>query len=233
MTELSLTFWLILVLQAIICGIFSSILASLKGYGGGNWFAAGFFFSIFGLIASAGLPLKKDITTTPDDLLKKCPDCAGRIPVEALVCKYCGNKFSKSDVIAGLKENLLPRDKSISNNLFTLDALSRIHDSTVITNLIELIENVNPQEPQQEELLEKTLELLRKFNCTDVCQKVASVIINSRELLWVDKNRKLMKFLEEFKEEALPALEKISNEVDENNIKRLAEDAIERINKGS
>jgi len=51
---------MLLLLDGIICGAFTSNLAKKKGYSEGIWFAAGFFFSIIGLIAAVGLPLEED-----------------------------------------------------------------------------------------------------------------------------------------------------------------------------
>jgi len=51
-------FFSIVLVIGIICGLFSSKLASTKGYDRYNWFFVGFFFSFIGLIASAGLGKK-------------------------------------------------------------------------------------------------------------------------------------------------------------------------------
>jgi len=88
--------WVIIVLQAIICGILSGSLAEEKGHRSGSWFATGFFFGIFGLIAAAGLPTKT-IIDSASSLLKKCPDCAELIRKEALVCKYCGHSYMQNN----------------------------------------------------------------------------------------------------------------------------------------
>ena len=49
---------LVLLIPAIIMGIFTSKLAKKKGYRG--YFFTGFFFSMIGLIYVVGLPLAKD-----------------------------------------------------------------------------------------------------------------------------------------------------------------------------
>ena len=54
--DIILVWGLVGLVQAFICGGLSTNLAEKKGYGTGAWFAAGFFFGIFGLIAAAGLP---------------------------------------------------------------------------------------------------------------------------------------------------------------------------------
>jgi hypothetical protein len=82
-----------LAVQALICGIFASYLAEEKRYSAGSWFACGFFFGIFGLIAAAGLPLNR-YQDEPLYYQKRCPECSEMIKLSAFVCKYCGQKFS-------------------------------------------------------------------------------------------------------------------------------------------
>jgi hypothetical protein len=90
-------FWVILVLQAFISGILASNLAEHKGHSGGAWFASGFFFGILGLIAAAGLP-SKQTQQSASVLLKKCPDCAEVIKLEAKVCRFCRHAFTDDDI---------------------------------------------------------------------------------------------------------------------------------------
>ena len=47
---------LILFASMVVCGALSSYVANKKGYPAGVWFAIGFFTSVLGLIAAAGLP---------------------------------------------------------------------------------------------------------------------------------------------------------------------------------
>ena len=49
------------ILAAILCGIFSTILAKAKERNALGWFIVGFLFGIFGLILIAGLPPMKVI----------------------------------------------------------------------------------------------------------------------------------------------------------------------------
>jgi len=95
----------------LITGLFTSNIAEKKGYSAGTWFCAGFFFHFIGLVASAGLPLKEqviDIDTL--DILKECPDCKEMIKIKALVCKYCGYKFTQEEVDKLIQEKELAKN---------------------------------------------------------------------------------------------------------------------------
>lgn len=87
--------WIILMLDALICGFLASCLAELKGHSSGAWLACGFFFGILGLIAAAGLPLKQ--TTASAGLIRKCPHCAELIRAEANVCRYCARDLVRNE----------------------------------------------------------------------------------------------------------------------------------------
>lgn len=50
-----------LIIQALICGGLAANIASKKGYDYWTWCGCGFVFGIFGLIATVGLPLSKDV----------------------------------------------------------------------------------------------------------------------------------------------------------------------------
>jgi len=92
--SLSTLFWIFLI-NGIICGAFCANLAGKKGYSWEIWSWAGFFFGIIALIAIAGSPSKWEEFSK----LKECPDCKGMIKIDASVCKYCGCKFPKVDVV--------------------------------------------------------------------------------------------------------------------------------------
>lgn len=55
------TFAVLIVLGAPICGAYTAVVASAKGYSGVAWFFAGLFFNIIALIAASGLPVKQKL----------------------------------------------------------------------------------------------------------------------------------------------------------------------------
>jgi len=84
----------IVILQAIVCAIFSAYLASTKSRSSEAWFFAGLLFGIFALIAIAGIPAGQKI-----EIAKTCPECAENIPLFASTCKYCRHNFKQEDII--------------------------------------------------------------------------------------------------------------------------------------
>ncbi len=106
---IALFFWLLF-------AIFSAVIASNKGRSGFAWFLIGFFFGPFGLLVAV-LPAQqkqtqeaKEVEATsqkrefnPDLVVKKCPSCAERIKLEALVCRLCGHAVEPEDVQAGIQ----------------------------------------------------------------------------------------------------------------------------------
>jgi hypothetical protein len=53
---MSKIFWIVIIAQAFICAGFCAFIAQEKSRSVGGWFANGFFFSLFALIAVAGVP---------------------------------------------------------------------------------------------------------------------------------------------------------------------------------
>ncbi len=112
------TVWYVVILLAsmVVCGALSSYVAKVKGHGAGAWFACGFFFDIFGLIAAAGLPTVK----TPDAALvdggtgvNECPDCAEVVKLKARVCPHCGHRFTIEENRTNLTHALDHRDPKV------------------------------------------------------------------------------------------------------------------------
>lgn len=218
-------FWIVLILQAFICGILSSNLAKHKGQSIGAWFAVGFFLGIFGLIAAAGLPTKiaPPLTT---GLLKKCPDCAESIHTEALVCKFCGRKFGKEQVVADLIKNL--SDESLTVKLQALDALRATKDSSVVTHLVKLIEFITPIANQFDpnvQLLNKTIQILSELRDPSSIP----VLITCLKMHWIEEIRDVVtESLQRFGEAALPHLDQLMKD-GERADRKLAEQIIARI----
>lgn len=131
---------IILIVQAFICGILSFNLAEHKGQSTGAWFAAGFFFGIFGLIAAAGLPTKAALPSVAG-LQKKCPDCAESLLREAMVCKFCGKRFTRDQVVSDFLDAL--NDKSISSPIQALEFFRTTKEISVIPQLVKFIDTLS------------------------------------------------------------------------------------------
>lgn len=74
---MSETLTAIIVIDGIVCGFLSAIIASSKGRDSGPWFLVGLIFGIFGLIAAAGIG-------------KAEPKVSGALTAEKWKCSKCG-----------------------------------------------------------------------------------------------------------------------------------------------
>jgi HEAT repeat protein len=140
--ELASLIWVFIILQAFICGFLSANLAEKKKQGYGAWFAAGFFFGIFGLVAAAGLPMKMAVAAA-ESLTKTCPDCSETIKREALICKYCGRHFDKAEVLSDLVSAL--QERSLDTRLRALDGLRVVRDDSVLPHLIKAFDQAGSE----------------------------------------------------------------------------------------
>ncbi len=103
-----------LFVQGVVFGIFASVVAERKGYSQGNWFLAGFFFSLVGVIAAAGLPMKGKSAETAHALTKQCPRCGETIKLAARVCMFCGAEFRPQDIATQAEAIAETRDTETS-----------------------------------------------------------------------------------------------------------------------
>lgn len=85
------TFFVLYLIVGVVCGAFSSIVASAKNQGGVHWFFLGLIFSIFALIAIAGMPVDNPKAQKAGEDYKnwKCPKCGTIQPGWSQECK-CG-----------------------------------------------------------------------------------------------------------------------------------------------
>jgi len=95
-------------------GGLAAFVADQKGYSSGSWFACGFLFGIFGLIAAAGLPAKGGLKDRDSVLSKECPLCAETLKLQARVCKYCGHEFDMKSIISELEALMEGADTRLS-----------------------------------------------------------------------------------------------------------------------
>ena len=100
--------YIIFALNAVIFGALSAIAVKNKNRDQFGWFFIGFFFGIFGLIASLIVDkiesenrLNKELLSFDlDQQTKKCPDCAEVIKLEAKICRFCRHQFSDDEISA-------------------------------------------------------------------------------------------------------------------------------------
>lgn len=231
-TNFQIYFWVGLILSAIICGFLSANIAEKKGHNSTNWGLCGFFFGIFGLIAAAGLPIKQRTIQTKYETQKKCPDCTEFINKEAYVCKYCGHRFSKAELIAenvpsisSMKEdeqlmaieavkmmsdkpeilNLIKvfKEGSMVARLWAIDAIKKIGDKRVIPYLILELQLARYNSPDYSELLDKITEAIKETIDASAIPHLTSVIEKGG---YGRKTEKILEILGELGEPAMPTL---------------------------
>ena len=136
----------LLLASMVICGSLSSHLAKKKGQNAGAWFACGFFFSIFGLIAAAGLPMKtSDVSLDEGEFVpKECPDCAEVVKVQAKVCSHCGHRFTTEENSHNALKALDDRDPAL--RVSAIRALERIGDKSAAPRIMDVLENASKGE---------------------------------------------------------------------------------------
>ncbi len=101
------SFWIIILLQAVIFGIFCSFIAKEKGRDGGNWFFLGFFFSFLAILALMAVPKEeikslienKQVNGQTPSSKAICPFCREEINPEATLCKHCRSDLTEKKPI--------------------------------------------------------------------------------------------------------------------------------------
>jgi hypothetical protein len=80
---------------ALFCGFGCIVIIENKGYPkskNGMWFAIGYLFSFFGLIAAALSP-SQTAGHVESGKMKDCSFCKELILADAILCKHCGSKL--------------------------------------------------------------------------------------------------------------------------------------------
>jgi len=113
---------LIFLSYAIAFGIVTALAATKKNRDQFGWFLIGFFFGVFGFLAILVIEEKEEDKNDESPLYakssgppkaKKCPDCAEEIKFEARICRFCGKKFSESE----LEATRLAASESVPNHV--------------------------------------------------------------------------------------------------------------------
>lgn len=114
--------FIIILLQALIFGYFASFLAREKGRDATNWFFLGFLFSFLAIFILIAVPKKQHHRSNNTlsesasfELLKKCPDCAEMVKIDARICRFCRYEFSEESIKIALNSVYKNKSDKIAN----------------------------------------------------------------------------------------------------------------------
>lgn len=125
-TEFSLIFYTIVFFYALLFGTVTALAAVSRYRHPFVWFFVGFVFGVFGLIAILvlGKDEEDDAYHVESSNMKKCPDCAERVKIDAKICRFCGHKFN--DKPPQSIQNTSVNDPEVLQKL--IDKLNPKHD---------------------------------------------------------------------------------------------------------
>jgi hypothetical protein len=186
---------IILFVQAVISAILSNHLADKKGYEATPWALAGFFFGVLGLIAAAGLPLKQP-SSQKYNLVKNCPDCAETILLNALVCKYCGKKFEKDQIVKSLTNILthklnyrsyLLQPEVKTEKIAAINALSNFPEPEVVPVMLRFVSTIPGYESSSSYAgaLVIAIQFLKEYNQPGTSIELSKILNKSTDLFKV------------------------------------------------
>ncbi len=192
--------WVIIAIQAIACAALSSFVAKQKGYDSTEWGVIGFFLGIIALIAVAGLPTKK--YNKEEQIIKSCHDCLEPINAKAIVCKYCGCKYLKEDILNFFINKL--KEGSEHEQRLAINYLHEQNDHKTIPSILSYVENYKLTPDVDIYPLKKAILLLLKSKVDGISGEFIRMLENSKQNY---KSKIFIEAIEKLKDpSAIPAL---------------------------